>query len=217
MTYAYDLGFAYGVYLHGADISVGVSEWSDASGKLCDDQITVGGINRRSFPFKYAGQPNVVDRFVFTLVYNGVQSQADLTHLQYVRSVGGRLDVCLYKRTTETWSADVAFTSVTTQRRLALRTLTAAGYTLPTGAVTDLAEIARAGAGLSVLTEGAGAGGYEIGTADADGHVPITIGTATTLFTFAYVPLIYMVDASFAIAAIDKLGEQWTISLREAV
>jgi len=217
VTYAYDLGFSYGVYLHGADISVGVSAWQDSSGKLADDQVTVGGINRRSVPYKFAGQQNSPDRFAFTLSYSGVQQQADLTHLQYVRSVGGRLNICLYKRITETWSADTAFTSVTTQRQLALRTLTAAGYTLPTGAATDLAEIARSGTALSVITEGAGAGKYVIGTADADGRTPITLGTSTTLFTFQYVPLILMVDTSFVVEAMDKLGENWTISLREAV
>lgn len=214
MTYAKDLGLTWGLYLHGKSISVGVAGWTDRYAKLCDDQRTVGGINRRSFPFKYTEQPNVVDRFAFDLSYASIQQQADIDQLQYVRATGGNLDVCQYKRTTEVWRRDASFTVVKTMRRLALRTISP----LPTGVAAALPEIAISGGPSgTVLTEGSGAGKYVVGTADAYGRTTITLGTATTQFQLSYVPLLYMFDATISTAIVDRLSEDWLMTLVEAV
>lgn len=211
MTFAKDLSLAYGVYLHGRDISVGVGAWTDHSQKLADDRRTVSNKNRRSYPYRFANQPNAPDMAAFELSYQGIQSKEDLAHLRYVRAVGGLLDVCDYTLVTEVWKSDTAFSTVVTQRRLALRTITV----LPAGAETDLAETALADG--SAITEGAGAGHYVVGSPDADGRVTITLGTAANEFAFDYVPLYYMVDAAISRVPGDKLSVDWILSLVEAV
>lgn len=210
-VYAKDLGFAYGIHLHGREMSVGVAAWKDNSGKLCDDKRTVGGINRRSYPFKYSDQPNVIDQFAYEVRFE-IQSEADLAQLRFVRAVGGRLNLCTYERTTEYWKRDTPFTVVKTMRRLALRTITP----LPPNVADDLPEIAISG-GTTIITEGAGAGHYVVGSPDAEGRVTITLGTATTEFQFDYVPYLYMVDAAISKEPMEKLGQSWTINLIEAV
>ena len=209
MTYSNDIGLRWGLYLHGRHI--GVSGWSDAWGENCDDQRTVGRILRRSYPFVYAEQPNVIDTFAFGVSYEAIQTKEDASHLRYVRAIGGRLDVCQYKLTTEIWSRDAAFSVVKTMRRLALRTISS----LPDGVAAALPEVVKADG--NVITEGAGAGKYVVGSADANGRTTITLGTPATKLEFEYVPLLYMTNKAVGTSFPTKLTEDWALTLEEVV
>lgn len=209
MTYSNDIGLRWGLYLHGRHIGVG--GWSDGCVKNADDKRTVGKINRRSYPYLYDEQPNVIDTFGCGISYEAIQTKEDASHLRYVRAIGGRLDVCPYRYWSEIWVHDASFTVVKTLRRWALRTISS----LPDGVALALPEVVKANG--SVITEGAGAGKYVVGTADSDGRTTITLGTAATTLEIEYVPLFYAVDTAVGISLPTKLTENWALTLVEAV